>query len=266
MSSRTPEAPLGTGANLYSRVIAEVRESMNYDAFRHVKGNRAVMPGHVNKIVESITDAGMLLVPILVNGKGEIIDGQHRFEALKRLEMPIIYVVGKKYGIDEIKTLNTNQKNWSIMDYIKSWAEKGKKDYKDLVAFMEIYKFPINPSYAMLRGTGSTIGGDQRTTIKTGGFEIISKDKAIETAGLLETLIEDHEWLRKQEKFILSMLDIMNIEGFDFERMKFVIDNKADRLKYDLDSYHNCKVKLQELYNHRLSKEGRLRFWDEINQ
>ena len=254
----------GAGAVKDSVVIAEVRESMNYDMFKHVKGNRAVMPAHVDKIVESIMDAGMLMVPILVNARGEIIDGQHRFEALKRLEMPILYVVGKKYGIDEIKILNTNQKNWGIMDYIKSWAEKGNKDYRDFVAFMEIYKFPVNPSYAMLTGKAGTIGAVSRTAIKTGSFSIEDKEDAMRVAQSLEFLIENHQWLRNKEKFVLSMIDIIEVKDFDADRMRFIIDNRGDQLLHHIDSFRNCKVKLQDLYNHRLNAENKLRFWDDL--
>lgn len=110
----------------------------DYSIFNQLKGNREVMPRHVNEIVDSIKKNGYYPVPILVDNNYTIIDGQHRFEALKQLNLPVYYVKNGFIDNDCIE-LNVNAKNWNIVDYIKFFASKGLKDYQDLLNLWSPY-------------------------------------------------------------------------------------------------------------------------------
>ena len=57
----------------------------NYNDFKFVKGNRAINYTHVNNLVDSIKEKD-LQMPIIVDEKMNIIDGQHRFEAYRLLK------------------------------------------------------------------------------------------------------------------------------------------------------------------------------------
>ena len=93
--------------------------------FKVLDGNRSVNPGRVDKIAQSIQKVGFIQCPIVVNEKMQVIDGQGRLEACKRLGLPIPYIKIKGVGIDECLAMNINQKNWSSEDYIKSMPTEG---------------------------------------------------------------------------------------------------------------------------------------------
>lgn len=116
-------------------------QTNDYEIFDFFNTNRSISEASVKKIMNSIEKIGYVNgKPILVNKDLFIIDGQHRFEACKRLGLPIIY---EEIEVDEheaIICLNINQKNWSVFDYIKSWANQGKVNYQQLVAFYEKHK------------------------------------------------------------------------------------------------------------------------------
>lgn len=104
----------------------------DYSIFNQLNGNREVIPRHVNEIVNSIQKNGYYPVPILVDNNYTIIDGQHRFEALKQLNLPVYYVKNGFIDNDCIE-LNANSKNWNVVDYIKFYASKDIKSYQDLL-------------------------------------------------------------------------------------------------------------------------------------
>lgn len=111
----------------------------DYEKFKKLQGNRAVDEDRVKKIISSIRNVGYITSPIIVNEKMEVIDGQGRLEALKRLEMPVEYIVHEGIGIEECIEMNVNQTNWNDFDYIKSHADNGNQSYKLIMNLLNMY-------------------------------------------------------------------------------------------------------------------------------
>lgn len=123
--------------------IGKVFRTKRYDGFKRLLGNRDVKEARVKAIGKSIDENGYVMNPIIVNEYGEIIDGQGRFEALKRRNMPIDFVVVKGAGIADCVALNLVQKNWKTEDYINSYAEQGNTSYQYL---KQLHR--ANPDYS----------------------------------------------------------------------------------------------------------------------
>ena len=77
-----------------------------YDLFKTLEGNRRVLDLRARRIIRSIEKVGYVINPIIVNEKYEVIDGQGRLEALKRLNLPVYYIMIEGIGIEECRTLN----------------------------------------------------------------------------------------------------------------------------------------------------------------
>ena len=86
------------------KIIGNILQTSEYEKFKVLGGNRRI--DHSHKVAESIKNHGQLLAPITVNEKFEIIDGQNRFEAFKRLNLPVQYIVSEGYGINECVAMN----------------------------------------------------------------------------------------------------------------------------------------------------------------
>lgn len=122
----------------------------NYEQFKLFTENRPVKKAHVNNLMLSIQQHG-LLEEITVNEHREIIDGQHRFFALKNLDLPIQAKVKVGATIDTVLPTNLVRKGWTKEDYVHHYAEKGYSSYRvlreklkesgkiSLGAFVEIY-------------------------------------------------------------------------------------------------------------------------------
>ena len=118
----------------------EVFKTNDYSKFTKLNGNRRVDEARVLKIISSIEKVGYITSPIIVNEKMEVIDGQGRLEALKRLELPVEYIIQQGIGIEECIAMNIHQVNWKDRDYIESYANRGFESYRFLKELLDKYK------------------------------------------------------------------------------------------------------------------------------
>lgn len=121
----------------------KIQTTQDYSLFRRIKGNRQVSKPHVNRLLEAIKNDPQTITfnPIIVNNEMEIIDGQHRFEAIKNVELPVHYIQVDDLGLDTVQKLNSISKMWSPMDYARSFAENGSEDYRIYIDFKTKFKF-----------------------------------------------------------------------------------------------------------------------------
>ena len=54
----------------------------------------------------------------------------------------------------EVRSLNQNNKKWTLTDYMMSFVKLGNRDYQLLEWFVKTYEMPILASVAMLNGKG----------------------------------------------------------------------------------------------------------------
>lgn len=109
----------------------------DYEQFKHLIGNRDVDGSRVKRIEESINAVGYVMNPIVVNEKMEVIDGQGRLEVMKKMGLPVYYVVSEGAGVAECRQLNIGQKNWYPIDFIKSYADGGNENYERLLKLIK---------------------------------------------------------------------------------------------------------------------------------
>lgn len=120
-----------------------------YDLFKTLEGNRRVLDLRARRIIRSIEKVGYVINPIIVNEKYEVIDGQGRLEALKRLNLPVYYIMIEGIGIEECRTLNINQTNWGVIDYIISYADMGNDAYIYLLDLINTYGKDFNQNVVL---------------------------------------------------------------------------------------------------------------------
>ena len=156
--------------------VANILGTYNYDQFRFIEGNRPI-DNHFMKIVKMIEAVGTLWCPILVNERMEIVDGQHRFEAFKKLRLPVIYVMQTGIGIKEVRAMNNVAMKWKERDFIHSYAngDECKQDYIYLENLIKMYPYFSQRTYQMAI-TGDIGGGGRVNKIKTGTFKCTVSD------------------------------------------------------------------------------------------
>jgi len=112
-----------------------------YSNFLFFEENRKLSEGLVKRLIESIQRIGYVPgKPILINKHWQIIDGQHRFEACKRLKLPIYYeFMQNGDDMQSIIELNRNQLIWRLVEYIDFYAKQGRKEFIYLNGLIKEY-------------------------------------------------------------------------------------------------------------------------------
>lgn len=112
----------------FSQIV--VGSTTDYDKFKFVTENRSIKQRNVENLIKSFKLTGGMLKskPIIVDRKFNIIDGQHRLVACKKMSIPVHYIVTDE-KTDNIPIYNTYQDKWGLEDYAHYFATQGNDNY-----------------------------------------------------------------------------------------------------------------------------------------
>ncbi len=114
-----------------------VHETKEYDEFKFLDSNRQPNTRTIAKLRKSIEENG-IQIPIIVNPERQIVDGQHRFWALRALGYVVPYIVSKTWKNDSHTIeINNTGKKWSAMDYANYAAVNGNLDVEKAIQIAE---------------------------------------------------------------------------------------------------------------------------------
>ena len=236
----------------------QMQKTRDYDSFKRMKGNRPISPKHVHNIINSIKNKNMLESnPILVNEGLEIIDGQHRLEAARELRKTIYYNVRKGYSLEEARLTNVVNRPWTISDFLESWIEQGKEDYKFLKNFAVKYELPLSVSMHLLTGQSPRGGGLESnsralTLFRQGKFSIQNLIQAEYIGKILKEIQPFTEGnIYKQRTFVAALIRLES---------SIKLENLIEQMKrYPLKLRSRVTVKeylrdFEDVYNFRKRK------------
>jgi len=234
------------------KIVTYVYETDDYGKFKTLAGNRAVLKTRADKIKKSIEDNGWIMSPIIVNDKFEVIDGQGRLKALAILGMPVQYIMQDGIGRQECIALNAYSTNWSMLDYVASYADAGKEDYIRLLDLMEMFpKLGLRVCYQIANGTADMDSG----AIKSGRM-IISKEKYDTAIPIMEYVDKFLDYMKDLKGRKVSMIAAI---AFAFQCDDVDKDRLLEKYKEnrnDISAPANIDMAFKELtriYNKKLS-------------
>ena len=121
-----------------------------YEKFRFSENNREIKKASVEKIKHSMKEFGFIPGrPILVTKDGVVVDGQHRLLAAKELGIEIQYETIDGDYMKKMIELNSTQTNWTLNDYVKSYASLNIDCYRKLLKFQEKYNLGMSVTIAL---------------------------------------------------------------------------------------------------------------------
>lgn len=200
-----------------------IQQTEDYNIFKLSPHNRELKERNINKLIRSLKAKNLLRNrPILVDKEMNIVDGQHRLEAAKRLNIPIWYEVQEDLVPEDIIRLNDNAKMWENIDYLKFHVEKGNVEYIKLQSFITEHGLSLATAFAIL---GLKFSAKRKNSdgqfiphpFKAGMFQF---PPAINLAESVEILIKSKEII----DYIKPKLDGNNkyLEGPHFRRALYV--------------------------------------------
>lgn len=237
----------------------------DYSKFNKLKGNRELKS--VNKIIKSVMEVGYIPNPLLCNEKLEVIDGQNRLEAFKRLGLPIYYYCMEGLSLKEAQSLNMGQSNWNTENFVCSYASEGKQSYVFLLALFEEFK-PISfIEIAAISKNEVTKNGFGSSAIKNGSFEMSKAEYLVTQSKLrvLHELLEQIDEINCERRLALTGLAFcLGLKGTDSKRLIGIVKDKPTSIGSAYTPNEFLR-NVQTVYNMNLKKDKKMYFEHEYD-
>lgn len=252
--------------------VNKVYKTYDLSIFNSIDGNRVPNLQHIRRLTDSLKLHGMKCNPILVNEKMQVIDGQHRLQAAKNVNTFVYYIVVNGYKLQEVHTLNLNQKNWSKRDYMEGYAEMGIESYVKLKEFTQINDdFTFTDSIALCSnittGTANGIANKFRNNqIDKGQIEVFEEgtwvgrdfDLAQQWANKIRMCKPYFEGYNKTI-FVGTMIGLLQNNLFDFSEFMHKLRMQPTAL-FDCANRPQMKALIEEIYNYKSRNKVNLRY------
>lgn len=213
------------------KIVNVVSQSKDYTIFKFRKDNRTVIDSHVKTLIKSMEQKGWITGSyVVVNSNMEIIDGQHRVVAATLVGVPINYVVEHQTGADEIRGLNTAQRNWAIVDHLHGFVVENNPHYVALQNFMKEYP-TLNVTECIML-TQNTLGTTNRKTFEMGDFKVNNMVLAREWADNIMKL-KPHFSGYNRSIFVRALVKVLSRKPeFDFNDFVRKIEVRPSMIHY----------------------------------
>lgn len=245
------------------KVYSQIFQTTDYSKFKVLLGNRDINERHVKTIENSYEKIGQLDLPILVNEKMEVIEGQHRLQACKNKGLPVYYTIQEGLGLEECQALNISSANWKLDDYIDSYAKQGVTSYLFLKQLGELHPWAsLNDKAAALFRLAKMSG----SMIKKGNLEINERqlDIAHRTLNWVGPIMSnftrtDFKGARCYLTTALCLCYQYSLDSknkINLARLEQIVVDKLDR-SIGWSNTDSCMESLEACYNHGLKKGNR---------
>ena len=269
----TLTAPMtNKSSQVQKQEVNKVYKTSDLSIFTQIDGNRVPNLQHIKRLAHSIRVYGMKCNPILVNERMQVIDGQHRLMAAKEAGSFVYYIVVDGYSLNEVHTLNLNQKNWTKKDYMDGYANMGITSYVKLKKFIE-----LNDDYSF--------GDCLSFCSNTAGYGSLSRSNETRTDGKsynMKEVFESGTWKGKdfelaqdmaskirmiktfyvgynRTTFVGTMIGMFYNEKFDFNEFMHKLRLQPTAL-LDCANREQYKTLIEDIYNYKSRNKISLRY------
>lgn len=211
----------------------EIGYSSNYSNFKFLEANRDIRERHVHRLVASIKREGQIY-PILINRNFEVIEGQHRVEACKILQIPVMFLKNDKATIKHVRIVNNCQEGWGFYDFLKSFSHHSHTNhetYQKIELFVK--EFSFQPRICLILLVGGVDNSTKINEFKLGTFTIEDEEKSRRLAKQLLKIKTFAPDLVANKKFCLSWFRVQKIE-------KFKVESAYDQIKKYRSKLEGC--------------------------
>lgn len=262
-----------------STMLTTIFTTTNYSMFGTIGGNRNLNPSNLSKIKQSISKkhiATNAVICILDHNDPieplKMVDGQHRFEACKDLNIPVSYVIDSSLTmssiLNDITLLNTASKEWDVSDFMNSEAQKGNQNY---ILYSKVYNnfdksFDHESLFFILNSDESrTCPKISYPLFKEGKLQFDQSDYNYLTQRLKDISQFNHyNEIGGKRYYQKALNQLMNTKGFDVSQMLSKIQTRQSTI-VKCTTVDGALRQLGDIYNWK-SQSGKVRFEVEGNR
>jgi len=192
--------------------------------------------------------------------------------AAKEAESFVYYIIVDGYSLNEVHTLNLNQKNWTKKDFMEGYANMGIESYIKLKNFFEKNNdFNLSDCIAFCQNIGS--GTSRSLAVQTSSIKLDSKTAQIFEKGtwrvgdmnfaqdianklrMLKPYFTDYN----KTVFVGTMITLFNNQNFDFNEFFHKVRIQPTKIK-NCTNRDEMKILIEDIYNYRSRNKINLRY------
>ena len=233
--------------------VGVIFETTDYDKFSLSSINRKIDYGHGERLKKDMVER-FIRTNLIVDKQFTILDGQHRFQAMKALNIPVTYTIVAPENFEkEIITMNTNTKNWNNDDLLDLYLKKEKKskpyDYFDMPyhMFNHARKYRIH-FMNLIELAYSSRKKEHVMAFKKGNFLIQDKEIFKENVNFLVKAMRKHK-VCKHRMTQLVLCKYLLDENFDKETFLDKLEKFPDKL-VPSSTMDQALLNIKNLHNH----------------
>ena len=253
--------------NLNVKVSDVIYETTDLSIFKFMEeGNRPIDWNHVKQLKERMGEK-LLRTIIIVNKFMEIIEGQHRYTAIKKINednllkglppIPIEFVLCEDYGVSECCEYNGKGKNWTNKNITEGGKILNIEEYEIYDEFIKKFNLPHNVTIGLL--TGETTNTKNSGDFKNLKLKIVDINTSLDKANKIVEIVNTGVIpIGKSDQpigvFGLALLDIFKVEGYDNNKMITKCKEYVQRENRSLRRLTNITeplIEFEDIYNHK---------------
>ncbi len=236
---------------------AELYETIEYGVFTLDTRNRPINEGKVHAFMKDFKQGKFFMkeFPAIVSEEFVILDGQHRYEACRRLQMPFLFRFTHDLSIENVVDVQANA-GWATEDYLHAFVKQNNMHYIILQRFVKRYNMPASLAVLVLEGRRLSLG---KAGFYDGTFTIKNEEKGHIRAQAIADIGNLTKYLHKDKAFNLAMIDILANPEYDHKRMIEQMTKYPSLMLRQVNS-ENYIRNLEEVYNYRKEAKNKIRF------
>jgi hypothetical protein len=178
----------------------------------------------------------------------EIIDGQHRYYAAKKLKLPIYYIMHDTIEESDISRLNSIKKDWKPLDYINFYRAKKKAGFDIVWRY-----YQANQEYGITNILKLLAPENKKgiTSELKDGYVDVSNQKGADAILAILSSFEEYPFY-KTNKFVYAIAKCYGTGKYDHEVMMTQLAKQRRSFVQCVNIEQYIEM-IEEIYNYRLS-------------
>jgi len=246
-------------ATRLKKLVIQWLQPKDYGMFHKIAGiNRETTGSHVTTMVKNLQWMNICIRPVIVakinfldkKPVHYIIDGQHLFEGLIRLNEPVPYLTINISSLEElvesIAMVNSCSKRWTLNDYVLAWTAV-YPDYKTLQKAVKIHDIEITTLAGIYGNISPRTAVD---IIKSGKFQIDRPNlkkahKILDNIGdVFKVIPRMDRWSNR--RFVDAAVEVMKLSEYNHTKMMSYIKTHKTSLSFVTQSPDELQKFLKE--------------------
>ena len=241
---------------VFSRTI---RKSFEYDKFKKIRGNREINPRHVKSLKEAMVK-NYVPVPAIVNEHFALVDGQHRLEACRELELPFFYYIVNGSDINDVTSINRNRKNWGFTEWMNRYASNNFFEYQVYKTYFERWGFDHwSTIFLLCRTKGYRGRGKLKQKFEDGTLKIETLELGKRWAKRIMD-IEPYYANFRRRALIQAMIRVFHDRRYDHKLFIKKLSPNRD-IMYDCSTVGQYLQRIDDIFNKGSMKKNRVDFY-----